>query len=63
MTAPERLFTRPATLTEDERERARIACDETPTLLDAAILAALSHIEHGERLADAIVQRVRGGAL
>ena len=49
-------------LTADERERARLAYEQTPSLLDAAIAAALGHIEHGERLAEAIVARVRGVA-
>jgi hypothetical protein len=62
MTGTDRLFPRPITLTDDERERARVAFAETPTLLDAPIMAALAHIEHGERLADAIIDRVRGVA-
>ena len=46
-------------LTADERERARLAYAEMPSLLDAAVQKALDHIEHGERLAEAIVARVR----
>jgi hypothetical protein len=58
MTGPERLFSRPSTLTDDERERARAAFDESPSILDAAILAALGTCEHGERIAEAILGRV-----
>lgn len=61
MTGNDRLFSRPSTLTPDERERARLAFEETPSILDAAILKALGTIEHGEAIASAIVGHVRGG--
>lgn len=51
----------PLALTAAERERARAAFAETPSLLDGPILAALQHIEHGERVADQILANVRGG--
>jgi hypothetical protein len=56
------VFSSIGTLTPDERERARLAYEQTPSLLDAAIRVALGHIEHGEHLADEIIARTRGGA-
>ena len=54
----DRLFSRPSTLTDAERERARAAYDECPSILDAAIMAALGTCEHGEAVAEAILGRL-----
>ena len=55
----DRLWTRPSTLTDEEREAARRAYEQQPSILDAAVLAALGHIDHGERLAARIAEEVR----
>ena len=59
MTASERLFSRPSTLTDAERDAARRAYDADPTSLDAAICAALRTCEPVERIAEEVLGRVR----
>jgi hypothetical protein len=59
MNQPDRLFARPSTLTDDERERARAAFEQTPSLLDDAVHRALAHCDRGDLIADAILRRVR----
>ncbi len=56
------LWTRPSTLTDAERERARTLFAERPAILDDLILAALGRCDHGEQIADAIIGRVREAA-
>lgn len=48
-------------LTADERERARLAYEQTPSLLDGPVMAALAHCDHGKQVAEAMLARVRGG--
>lgn len=57
----DRLWTRPVTLTDDERSQIRLTLERNPSLLDAPILAALSHIEHGDAMAAQIIATIRGG--
>jgi hypothetical protein len=56
----DRLWTRPATLTPDERALARLAYEQAPTLLDDAVLAALGHIADGEAQVAGMLARIRG---
>lgn len=56
---PDRLWTRPSTLTDEEREKARRAYEESPSILDAAILAALGSCERTAEQMQGVLRRVR----
>jgi hypothetical protein len=55
----DRLWTRPATLTPDERECARLAYEQAPTLLDDAVMAAFAHIDAGDEAAALMLETIR----
>ncbi len=55
----DRLFSRPSTITEDERARVRQAYEECPLILDAAIYAALGTLDHGDATVEALLRRIR----
>jgi hypothetical protein len=57
----DRLFARPSTLTDDERERARLAYQQAPTLLDDAVLAALAHLNDAEATVAGMLATIREG--
>jgi hypothetical protein len=57
----DRLFARPSTLTDDERDRARRAYEQTPTLLDAPVLAALAHLNDAEATVAGMLATIREG--
>jgi hypothetical protein len=59
MTDSERLFTRPSTLTDAERERARAAFEQAPSILDSAILAALGHADDRIALIEGVLRGLR----
>jgi hypothetical protein len=61
MTPTDRLWTRPETLTADERSAARLTVERNPSLLDAPVLAALACCTDGERTAARMLDTIRGG--
>lgn len=54
----DRLWTRPATLSADERSAARLTVERDPSLLDGPVLAALACCEDGEVIAALMVTRI-----
>jgi hypothetical protein len=56
----DRLWTRPATLSADERSLARLTVERDPSLLDGPVLAALACCEDGTRYADLMLETIRG---
>ena len=59
MNNADRLFSRPSTLTDDERERARMAIDQTPAILESLYAAALGTLDHGDATVEALLRRIR----
>lgn len=57
--SPDRLFSRPSTLTDDERERARAAIEARPAILEQLYATALGTLDHGERTAEQIIAEVQ----
>lgn len=56
----DRLWTRPSTLTDEQRAAARLAYEATPSLLDDAVNAAFAHIDDGDRTAGLMLATIKG---